>query len=192
METVCVWWLRAPLQCRPRTGEGRVLWVLGLGLGAGFSTSSWNEDYDTFIFKMRIMILSASWGFCEVKWCTLLYAYLSNIFFFKRWFIHSFILRSFIPVFVWSCVSHSTHAKVGGQLSEIGSLLPPCGSWQSNSGNQAWQQASLPGEVPHQSLIMYFPPHSKCIIQSCYTWLLNDVPHAAHGPQEPDFLSHSK
>lgn len=34
--------------------------------------------------------------------------------------------------------------EVKGQPEGVGSLLPPRGSWGSNSGCQAWQQALLP------------------------------------------------
>lgn len=61
------------------------------------------------------------------------------------WFIFSHIYE-FIVCFKYACmyvcvwvhVWHSIHVEVRGQLSGIGSLLQPCGSWGSNSGCQVW------------------------------------------------------
>lgn len=43
-------------------------------------------------------------------------------------------------------VRRPTCIEVIGQLTTVGSLLPPCHSWGSNSGCQAWLQMPLPAE----------------------------------------------
>lgn len=37
--------------------------------------------------------------------------------------------------------------EVRGQFSVIGSLLPPCEFWGTNSGRQAWWQVSILGHL---------------------------------------------
>lgn len=46
-----------------------------------------------------------------------------------------------LSVSVHVCACCSEHVEVRGQLEEVDSLLPLCGSWESNSCCQAWRQA---------------------------------------------------
>lgn len=51
------------------------------------------------------------------------------------------------------CVGvHTMGVEVKEQLAGISSFFFPCGSEGSNSGCQAWWQALLPTEPPHQPL----------------------------------------
>jgi hypothetical protein len=59
-------------------------------------------------------------------------------------------------------VSFSVHREARGQLSGVGSLLPPCGPHGLSSGCQAWQQAPLPAEPSH------WPASSAFMILSKY------------------------
>lgn len=43
----------------------------------------------------------------------------------------------------WGYMSHSVLVEVTGQFVGTGSLLPPQGLWEMNSGPQAWQQGPL-------------------------------------------------
>ena len=47
------------------------------------------------------------------------------------------------------CVHHSTHVEARGQLSRVGSFLPPCGSQGLIPGPQAWWQACSWPDGPH-------------------------------------------
>ena len=42
------------------------------------------------------------------------------------------------------------HVEVRGQLIEVSSLLPPCGSQVQIPGYQAWQQVPLPTEPSYR------------------------------------------
>lgn len=53
------------------------------------------------------------------------------------------------------CASHNAPVDVGGKRVGVSSLSP-CGSWGSNSGSQAWWQASLPTEPAHSSHLQYY------------------------------------
>lgn len=44
---------------------------------------------------------------------------------------------------------HSWNVEIGGQLGGVGSLLPLCGFWGSDSGHQAWQQTPEPTGTCH-------------------------------------------
>lgn len=50
-----------------------------------------------------------------------------------------------LRVLVHAYVGESKRAPEGarGQLVRVGSLLPQCGTWESNSGGQTWRQVSL-------------------------------------------------
>lgn len=37
-------------------------------------------------------------------------------------------------------VYHVPHVEIRGQLTEVGSPIPPCRFWESNPGPQSWQQ----------------------------------------------------
>lgn len=47
------------------------------------------------------------------------------------------------------CACHRTHEEVRGQLTVVPALLLPCGSWELNSGHQAWLQAPLLSKPSH-------------------------------------------
>jgi hypothetical protein len=62
-----------------------------------------------------------------------------------------------------SCMCPDAHMEVRGQLAGVCSLLPPCGSWGSNSSIQAWQLASLSREPScwfRQALLKTKGPHA--------------------------------
>lgn len=44
--------------------------------------------------------------------------------------------------------NHNTRVEVKGQISGVGSLPLPCGSWGLNLGRRACQQAPYPTEPP--------------------------------------------
>lgn len=46
-------------------------------------------------------------------------------------------------VFLHACILRM-HMEVRGQLTGVGSRLPPCGPWGLNSGPWSWQQVLLP------------------------------------------------
>lgn len=47
---------------------------------------------------------------------------------------------------------YSVYVWVRGKFMGVDSLLPPRGSWELNSGRQAWQGVSLSREPPLQPL----------------------------------------
>lgn len=60
------------------------------------------------------------------------------------------------PVIFFTCTTISllgggTFVNIKEQLIGVGSHLPPCGSWGSNSGHQARQQELLPTELSCQT-----------------------------------------
>lgn len=64
----------------------------------------------------------------------------------------------------------------GSQVSEVGSSLPPCGSWGSSSGLQSWWQ----GLYPLSPLIWHFVFFSFSL-----------SPHIYYPPLAPDLLLYS-
>lgn len=61
-----------------------------------------------------------------------------------------FFIKFIHFLFVCVCAHHIMHMEVRGQLVEVRSLIPPCGSQGLNSGRQAWWQA-LTDEPTHWS-----------------------------------------
>lgn len=60
-----------------------------------------------------------------------------------------------VHVSVCMCMHVYAHAprharRVKGQLVEVDYVFPPCGSWGSDSGSQAWGQTPLPAEPSDQ------------------------------------------
>lgn len=64
----------------------------------------------------------------------------------------------------------------GSQVSEVGSSLPPCGSWELSSGLQSWWQ----GLYPLSPLIWHFVSFSFSL-----------SPHIYYPPLAPDLLLYS-
>lgn len=50
------------------------------------------------------------------------------------------IYTDFLCGYMWAYKCHSRHAEIRGQPEDVGSILSPCGNWQSNSGRQVRQQ----------------------------------------------------
>lgn len=76
------------------------------------------------------------------------------------------------------CVYHSMCMRVREQLIGVSCLLPPYGFWVSNSGHQAWQEASLLTKPPFHQLttFAFISSSSKWISQSQLHLLFLTIP----------------
>ena len=90
------------------------------------------------------------------------------------------ILKNVLKLLFFMCIMctcRHTHAavcgEVRGQFSRIGSLCPPCGSWGSNSGHQAMQQASFSVEPSHWAIDDIFAQTESHTTKRLQVWFVS-------------------